>query len=110
MPYDEELAERLREVLAGEADVHERAMFGGRSFFVNGKMAVTASSRGGLMVRADPSQVPALLARPGAEPLHMRGREMRGWLRVGPDAVRTKAALERWTSIGLVYARSLPPG
>jgi TfoX/Sxy family transcriptional regulator of competence genes len=51
MAYDEELAHRLREQLAGEAGVTEKAMFGGLVFLLHGNMAVTVSSHGGLMVR-----------------------------------------------------------
>jgi hypothetical protein len=39
----------------------------------------------------------------------MRGREMDGWLRVGPDDVRTKRQLSGWVERGAGYARSLPP-
>lgn len=108
MSYDEELVERVREALAAEENVHERSMFGGCAFLVNGRMAVAASSSGGLMVRVDPSERQSLLGKPGTEPFRMNGREMKGWIHVDLDGVRTRAALQRWTTIGLTYARSLP--
>jgi hypothetical protein len=72
-------------------------------------MSVAASGQGGLMVRVDPGETEALLGRPHAAPFEMRGRQMRGWLRVEADGVRTKRALEPWVRRGVAYARSLPP-
>jgi hypothetical protein len=38
----------------------------------------------------------------------MRGREMRGWLRVAPEDLGTQEELSRWVELGTGYARSLP--
>jgi TfoX/Sxy family transcriptional regulator of competence genes len=109
MAYDEDLANRIRKLIAGEPDVTERMMFGGLAFLVGGNMSVAASGQGGLMVRVDPEDTAALVARPHARPFEMRGREMRGWLRVDAEGVRTKRQLEPWVKRGVAYARSLPP-
>jgi TfoX/Sxy family transcriptional regulator of competence genes len=106
--YDEDLANRIRELIAGEPDVSEQTMFGGLAFLVAGNMAVAASGKGGLMVRFDPEETDALLVRPHAQPFEMRGRAMRGWLRIGAEGVRTKRELEPWVRRGVAYARSLP--
>jgi hypothetical protein len=108
MTYDEGLANRLRELLAPESGLTEKAMFGGLAFLVGGNMAVAASGRGGLMVRVDPADTKALLERPGVRPFEMRGREMRGWVRVDVESVRTKRQLAPWVRRGTAYARSLP--
>jgi len=107
--YDEDLANRIRELISAQAGVSERKMFGGLAFLVGGHMSVTASGRGGLMVRVDPADSDALLAKPHARPFEMRGRPLQGWLRIEPDGVRTKRQLERWVERGVAYARSLPP-
>jgi hypothetical protein len=107
--FDEDLANRLREVLAGERGLREKRMFGGLAFLVNGNMAVSASGQGGILVRVDPDETSALLRRVHVEPCVMRGREMDGWLRVDPDGVRIKRQLEAWARRGVAYARSLPP-
>jgi TfoX/Sxy family transcriptional regulator of competence genes len=109
MSYDEELAERIREVMAGEPGVSEKRMFGGLAFLIGGNMSVAASGQGGLMVRVDPDETDALLEKPHAQPFVMRGREMKGWLRVDEEGVRTKRELAPWVERGLSYARSLPP-
>jgi TfoX/Sxy family transcriptional regulator of competence genes len=107
--YDEDLAGRVRELLADEVDVTEQKMFGGLAFLVGGNMAVAASGQGGLMVRVDPATSDTLLATTAARPMEMRGRAMKGWLRVDPEAVRTKRQLARWVGLGTACARSLPP-
>src|SRR5213596_543142 len=109
MAYDEELADRLRERLAGEAGLTEQKMFGGLAFLVGGNMAVAASGQGGLLVRVDPEESDALVAASEAYPLEMRGRSMAGWLRVDSEHVRTEPQLAPWVELGTAYARSLPP-
>ena len=109
MAYDEHLANRIRELIAAEPGVTEKKMFGGLAFLIGGNMSVAASGQGGLMVRVDPAETDALVAKPHARPFEMRGREMQGWLRVDPEGVRTKRQLEPWVKRGVAYARSLPP-
>jgi TfoX/Sxy family transcriptional regulator of competence genes len=106
--YDEDLADRIRELVGGEDHVTEKRMFGGLAFLVGGNMAITASGKGGVLVRVDPDQAEKLLATSAAHPAVMGGRRMRGWLRVDAADVRTKRQLERWVKIGTRCARSLP--
>jgi TfoX/Sxy family transcriptional regulator of competence genes len=106
--YDEELADRVRELLAGESELTERKMFGGLAFLVGGHMAVAASGQGGVLVRVDPARSDTLVTRTHARLMEMRGRKMQGWLRVDRDAVRTKRELAKWVRLGVAYARSLP--
>ena len=107
MAYDEDLANRIRELVAGESDVTEKWMFGGLAFLVGGHMSVAASGQGGLMVRVHPEDTDALLAKPHARPFEMRGRELQGWLRVDLEGLRTKRQLGPWVTRGVAYARSL---
>jgi TfoX/Sxy family transcriptional regulator of competence genes len=109
MAYDEDLANRIRELIAAEPDVTERQMFGGLAFLVAGNMSVAASGQGGLMVRVEPDETDALVAEPHAHLFEMRGRMMRGWLRVDAEGVRTKRQLAPCVRRGAAYARSLPP-
>jgi TfoX/Sxy family transcriptional regulator of competence genes len=109
MAYDEALAERIRELVAGERGVAEKKMFGGLAFLLNGNMAVAASGQGGLLVRVDPEESDALVKKTGARLMEMRGREMPGWMRVDAGAVKTKKQLAAWVDRGVAYARALPP-
>lgn len=107
MAYDEELAARIRGLVGEEPGLTEQRMFGGLSFLIGGNMAA-ASGQGGLLVRVDPEESDGLVATTGARVMEMRGRSMRGWLRVDADDVRTDAELARWVERGTAYARSLP--
>jgi TfoX/Sxy family transcriptional regulator of competence genes len=109
MAYDEDLADRIRDVLVGDPDITEKKMFGGLAFLIGGNMAVAASGEGGVLVRVDPTKSDKLVATGMARPMEMRGRAMQGWLRVDADAVGTKRQLVKWVGIGTTYARSLPP-
>lgn len=109
MAYDEQLATRVRHLLQAEPGLSEMRMFGGLAFLVDGNMAVSASSKGGLLLRVDPSQAESLVAEPDVRRFEMRGRQMKGWLHVDGQAVDSDEDLWRWVSHGLAYARSLPP-
>jgi TfoX/Sxy family transcriptional regulator of competence genes len=108
MAYNEELANRIRELVGGQSEVTEKKMFGGLAFLIGGNMAVAASGKGGVMVRVDPEQSDKLVASTNARNAEMRGRPMQGWLRVGSEDLRTKRQLAKWVQLGTTYARSLP--
>ncbi|HEX4253227.1 MAG TPA: TfoX/Sxy family protein [Pseudonocardia sp.] len=109
MAYDVEMADRLREILAGEPDVVEKPMFGGLAFLVAGHLAVAVSRRGGLLLRVDPAQTDTLAGQPGATRWVMRGREMAGWLRLDIDAYAADDELNPWVRRGVEFVRTLPP-
>jgi TfoX/Sxy family transcriptional regulator of competence genes len=107
--YDEELAQRIRQLIGSDRELTEKKMFGGLAFMIRGNMAIAASSEGGAMVRADPAQSDFLLATTKANLVRMRGRDMPGWLQVSSDDLRTDELLAPWVEMGTGYARSLPP-
>jgi TfoX/Sxy family transcriptional regulator of competence genes len=108
MAYDEELADRLRRAISDQDGVTEKRMFGGLAFLVNGNLAVSASGRGGLLVRVDPAATDSLVSEDGVERFQMRGRAMDGWLHVHAAAAGTDEELQRWVEVGVGYAQSLP--
>ena len=108
MPFDEALAQRIRDLAVGTPKLTEKKMFGGLAFLVGGNMAIAASGQGGILVRVDPADSPALVAKTAAELMVMRGRPMEGWLRVAAEDVRTKQSLASWVNRGTAYAASLP--
>ena len=108
MAYDEDLANRVREVVQDEPALTEKKMFGGLAFLINGNMAVSASSQGGLVLRVDPASTESLLNEPDVRRFEMRGRQMDGWLRVDATVVESDRELRRWVDIGVAFARSLP--
>lgn len=109
MAYDEKLAQRLRSLLASQRDVAEKKMFGGLGFLVRGNMCVSASGRGGMLVRIDPGDSEEALARPHAKLMKMGGRTMNGWIIVGAAGLKNDGDLRGWVNRALAYVKTLPP-
>ena len=108
MAYDEELATRIRALVAGEQGLTEKKMFGGLAFLIGGNMAIAASGQGGVLVRVDPAETDALVAGTSATEFEMRGKPMAGWLRVAGEHLQDESDLAEWVTRGVGYARSLP--
>jgi len=108
MAYDRQLAVRIREIVQSEGGLTEKAMFGGLAFLIDGNMAASASSQGGLLLRVDPADTASLVSEEHVGRFEMRGREMDGWLRVDAPALEADDDLRRWLAHGVSYARSLP--
>jgi len=106
MAYDADLAARVRELLAGERQVAEKAMFGRRMFMLAGKLAVGVAGDE-LMVRVGVSARHDALSQPQTRECDMGRRPMYDWVLIGADGVRTEAQLEAWVGRGVVFARQL---
>jgi hypothetical protein len=106
MAYDLKLAARVRRLLSDRDDVSERAMFGGLTFMVGGRMCCGVN-QDELIVRLHPDDAPAALARPHARPMDFTRRPMRGFVTIGPEGLKG-AALRRWVSLAVSRAASLP--
>jgi TfoX/Sxy family transcriptional regulator of competence genes len=107
MAYDEQLAARIRALLATRTDVSERKMFGGLTFMIAGNMCCGVN-RNELIVRLDPDREDEALASPHARPMDLTGRPMRGFITVRPDGLE-ESALSRWVQAAVARAESLPP-
>lgn len=107
--YDEELLDRLREILEGEPGYSERAMFGGVAIMLDGNMCVGVMKGGGMMVRLSKEEGDAALAEPHVREMEFTGRPMRGWVVVAAEGVTTGAELRDWTDRAVRYVRGLPP-
>jgi hypothetical protein len=108
MAYDDVLAARIRDLIGPDPELTEKKMFGGLAFLIRGHLAISASGRGDVLVRADPGRSDELAAAAGATVAVMRGREMPGWLRVSQEHVAGDDELAEWVEIGIAHARSLP--
>ena len=108
MAYDEQTAERVRQVMAGRRGLVEKKMMGGLCFMVDGAMCCSVSGKGGLLVRVGADAQGKMLDEPHVSPMEMRGRTMSGFVRVAPDGYRTAAALGKWIKRGLDFVATLP--
>jgi len=108
MTYDNELAHRIREQLADEHGVTEKATFGGLAFLLDGNMTVGISNSGELMVRVGPDASDEALARPHTRIFDMTGRPMKGWILIAVEGFATEHQLGAWVRRGVAFARTLP--
>lgn len=108
MPYDEGLAGRVREALAGYAAFTEKKMFGGLSFLINGHMCCGVL-KDNLVLRVSPDDYEEALAEPDTRPMDFTGRPMRGFVYVGPKGYQKDEELEKWLLKATTFAQSLAP-
>jgi TfoX/Sxy family transcriptional regulator of competence genes len=108
MPYDERLADRVREILADHKGISERKMFGGLAFLLDGKMCVGVLNNE-LVVRAGAAQNDAALKRAHARPMDFTGRAMTGMVYVSAAGVSRGPALRRWIEMGIAGAHAATP-
>ena len=107
MAYDEKLSGRVRKALAGRPGVTEKRMFGGLPYMLGGNMCCGVHEDE-LIVRVGPEHHADALAQPGARPMDITGRPMKGWVFVGSAGWRTEKGLRRWVDQGAAFALSLP--
>ena len=108
MPYNEDLAKRIRAHLGRLRGLEEKTMFGGIGFLVNGNMACGVHGDS-LIVRLGTAAYEAALKRPHVRVFDMTGRPMKGWITVSAPGYSTDSALSKWLDQSIEFARSLPP-
>ena len=108
MAYDEELADRVRALLAGRSGVREQKMFGGLAFMLNGNMACGIMGDE-LIVRVGKENFEDALSLPHARVFDMTGRPMRSFVHVLAEGIASDDGLAEWAGRGIAYAKALPP-
>ncbi len=108
MPYNETLAQRVREILQDRPGLVEKVMFGGVGFMLYGNMACGVY-KDSLIIRIGPEKHESALARPHVRPFDITGRPMKGWIMVAPEGYQEAADLQNWIDQGVAFALSLPP-
>ncbi len=108
MAYDEDLADRVRALLADRSGVREQKMFGGLCFMLNGNMACGVQGSE-LVVRVGKENMEDALAEPHSRPFDMTGRPMRSFVYVAAEGFADDTGLAAWAGRGIVFAAELPP-
>lgn len=108
MTHHEDLAQRIRALVASQRGVSETRMFGGLAFLMGGNMGIAVSGQGGILVRVGPERSDELVEKTNAPVAIMRGRPMKGWLRVDAAELGTARRLAKGVDLGVGFARSLP--
>ena len=107
MAYDEELAHRIRQVLAKQPGLVEKKMFGGVGFMIHGNMACGVH-KDMLIARVGPQGHDAAMAKPHTLPFDITGRAMTGWVMVSANGFTVEVDLEAWVREGVEFALTLP--
>jgi TfoX/Sxy family transcriptional regulator of competence genes len=103
MPYDEFLADRIRQSLKTKrVPFEERKMMGGWCTMVDDKMCV-GIIKNELMARIDPDQFESALQKTGSRQMDFTGRPMKGFLQVAPEGIDSDNDLDYWIDLCLDY-------
>ena len=108
MAYDEGLAHRVRELVERTPGIHEKKMFGGLCFLLDGNMACGINGDQ-LMVRVGPDAYQNALARPHAREMDFIGRSLKGFVYVAAEGLAEDTELQTWVDLGTGFAGSFPP-
>jgi TfoX/Sxy family transcriptional regulator of competence genes len=102
MAYNEDLANRVREVLVEVPKVEEKKMFRGITFMVDGKMCICVGDDE-LMLRIDPALHEELVEKEGCRTMVMRDKPYKGYVLVAGYVLNTEKALNHWTGLALDF-------
>ena len=102
MAYNEKLAERVREALAGVSKVEEKEMFRSITFMVNGKMCVSVGNDE-LMCRIDPTVFEEALETGHCRAMVHSGKTMKGFIFVTEPGYSKKKDFDQWISLALDF-------
>ena len=107
MPYDQSLAQRIRDELNKLPGLQEKIMFGGIGFLVQGNMACGVHGQE-LIVRVGPECYEQAFSQPNTRPFDMMGKPISGWVTVAPKGYETESDLRNRVRQGVEFARTLP--
>ena len=112
MPFDEQTAHRLRNILAeevadSEVTIKDKRMFGGFAMMVNGYMCCGIVGQD-LVVRVAANEYEEALSQPHARSMDFTRRPMRGFVYVAPAGFRSSTQLRAWIQRSLHFVLSLP--
>ena len=108
MAYDERLAQRIRNALAGNRAVTERKMFGGIAFLRKGLMFVGILDSS-LMARVGKENHADSLNRKHVREMDFTGKPMQGYVFVDAPGIKTEAQLRFWLERCERFVATLPP-
>jgi len=108
MPYNEKLADRIREAIADVGDIEEKKMFRGMCFMLNGKMCICVSDEE-MMFRIDPEVYETVWEKPGVRAMIHSGKTMKGFVYVSQDVITSKKEFDYWVKLSLEFNKKAKP-
>ena len=107
MPFEEALAQRIRQALSRRKHVEEKKMFGGVGFLLNGNLLVGVW-KDSLCVRLGPAQAEEALKEVHVKEFDITGRAMKGWVLVNPEGIEDDDRLKDWSERAMKFVAKLP--
>lgn len=107
MPFDETIAERVRQVLRRRRGITEKKMFGGIAFMVNGNM-VCGVLQDKLMLRLGEEGAEEALREPHVRVMDFTGKPMKSMVYVSREGYDTEEDFRAWVLRAFEFAKSLP--
>ena len=83
-------------------------MISGMGFMLNGNLVI-GTRKTGLIVRVGMDNEAKATKMLGATVKEMRGKVMRGWIRVELEGCKSEAQVDRWLTMALAFNKTLPP-
>jgi TfoX/Sxy family transcriptional regulator of competence genes len=108
MAYNQQLAQRIHNILNQTPGIIEKKMFGGVCYMLDGNMACGVTGDR-LIVRMTEAERETALKQPHVRVFDMTGRPMKKWVMVDAQGVAGDEDLRGWVEKGLAFARTLPP-
>jgi TfoX/Sxy family transcriptional regulator of competence genes len=103
MPYNEFLADRIRNVFKAKGiQFEEKKMMGGVCYMVDDKMCAGVV-KDNLMARVGPDLYPDALTHKGAREMDFTKRPMKGFVFVDPKGWDMDTDLENWIDLCLLF-------
>ncbi len=107
MPYNEEIAERVRKKLARHKGFEEKKMFGGIGFLLNGNMCIGVWKEF-LILLLGVEGYEVALVEPHTKEFDITGRSMKGWVMVEPEGFAEEDGLTKWLKQAIAFVKTLP--
>ena len=108
MPFNEKIADKIRQALINVKNLTEKKMFGGIAFMVNDKMCVGVD-KDAIMLRCEPEMTEELLAKKGARQFDLTGKPMKGWLLIDEEGTKSKKDFDFWISTAIEANKKATP-
>jgi TfoX N-terminal domain len=107
MPYNEDTAQRVRQLVKRRKGFSEKKMFGGVGFSLQGNMCCGVWKEF-LILRLGANAYENALREPFTKVFDITGRAMTGWVMVLPEGFEEDEDLKTWFELALKFVRTLP--
>lgn len=107
MAYNEQLADRIRELLANEPTLVEKKMFGGVCFMLKDKMCC-GIVKDELMLRVLDERYHEVLEMNHAREMDFTGKALKGFVYIDEEGLKTNKQLQKWIELAVEFAYKSP--